>query len=182
MVITQKATDELLSQMTLLTGIKKKKKRFLYSIFYGILWFIHTVLPPVHRLSTRPSVVSCNRWQHTHYSWVDFYILHEMGVQTEHHLSSTQTAHYQQKQTKNCVTPLMWATDAKPLVSQWSCLYSAIAIAFFGSSFSYLYEMETIYFFFTYNRKSDDETSKGIWFSCSCKTGDPLNFMNKWMN
>lgn len=45
--------------------------------------------------------------------------------------------------------------------------------------FSYLCEMETIYFFFTYNRKSDDETSKGIWFSCSRKTGDPLNFMNK---
>lgn len=40
-------------------------------------------------------------------------------------------------------------------------------IAFFGSSFSYLYEMETIYFFFTHNTKSDDETSKGIWFSVS---------------
>lgn len=36
-----------------------------------------------------------------------FYILCELGPQTEHHLSSTQTACYQQKQTKNCVTSLM---------------------------------------------------------------------------
>lgn len=40
-------------------------------------------------------------------------------------------------------------------------------IAFYGSSFSYLYEMETIYFFFTNNTKSDDETSKGIWCAVS---------------
>lgn len=40
-------------------------------------------------------------------------------------------------------------------------------IAFFSSSFSYLYEKETIYFFFTNNTKSDDETSKDIWCAAS---------------
>lgn len=51
-----------------------------------------------------------------------------MGLQTQHHLSSTKPACYQQKQTKNCVTPLMKATDAKPLVSPWSCLRSAVIL------------------------------------------------------
>lgn len=57
-----------------------------------------------------------------------FYIVCEMGLQTQHHLSSTQTACYQQKQPKNCVAPLMKATDAKPLVSLWSCLRSAVIL------------------------------------------------------
>lgn len=76
----------------------------------------------------RPSIVGCNLRLRSHYSSRDSYILCEMGPQTERHLSSTQTACYQQKQTKNCVTPLMWATDAKPLVSPWSCLHSAVIL------------------------------------------------------
>lgn len=60
-----------------------------------------------------------------------------------------------------------------------SCLRCAVILISFGPSFSYLCEMETIYFFFTNNTKSDDETSKGIWCAVSKKTGDPLNFMNK---
>lgn len=46
-----------------------------------------------------------------------FYILREMGLQTEHHLSSTKQPAINKKQTKNRVTPLMKATDARPLVS-----------------------------------------------------------------
>lgn len=37
-------------------------------------------------------------------------------------------------------------------------------IAFFCSSFSYLYEMETIYFFFTSNTKSDTKKHLVCWF------------------
>lgn len=71
----------------------------------------------------------------------------EMGLQTRRHLSSTQeTACRQQtpppalwkkttktkqpppKKKKNGVAPLMKATDAKPLVSLWSCLRPAVIL------------------------------------------------------
>lgn len=99
---------------------KKKKNLLLYMVWHLLIYSYHT--PPFHHQYTadpsmRPSIVGCNLRLHSHYSSRDSCILCEMGLQTERHLSSTQTACYQQKQTKNCVTPLMWATDAKPLVS-----------------------------------------------------------------
>ena len=110
-----------LSRVTSLMGVQETDP---ISIRYVPFWFIHIVLS----LLSFSSIVACNLQLHSHYRRQDFYILCEMGLQTEHHLSSTQTACYQQKQTKNCVTPLMWATDAKPLVSPWSCLHSAVIL------------------------------------------------------
>ncbi len=55
----------------------------------------------------RPSLAACYPLLHSHYSSRAFYIPCEMDLQTQHHLSSAQTACYQQKQTKTCVRPLM---------------------------------------------------------------------------
>lgn len=101
---------------------------------------------------------------HAHITAAAFLHSCRIGLQTRRHLSSSQTQRHHNQQAKNCVAPLMKATDARPLVSTPPCLHSAPTLLF-----SYLYENETLWFFFFFfanNTKSDAEAGEGIFVSC----------------
>lgn len=121
---------------------------------------------------------------HAHITAAAFLHSCRIGLQTRHHLSSSQTPRHQKRRAKNCVAPLMKTTDAHPLVSTPPCLHSAVTPLF--SAPPSLIWMRMKRFVFFSSSSSLQITQRAALklarvFSCpvSYEAREPLDFMNK---
>lgn len=125
----------------------EKEKKSLYTLHYPPNLFTPCSPPDpyssVHEGQQLPFIFSC----HAHVTAAAFLHSREIGLQTQHHLSAPQTRRHQHQPAQNCVTPLMKATDANPLVSTASCLHSAVMLLSLVPPYLYL-RTKTLFFFF----------------------------------
>lgn len=118
---------------------------------------------------------------HAHITAAAFLHSCRIGLQTRHHLSSSQTPRHHDHSAKNGVAPLMKATDAHPLVSAPPCLHSAVTLLLSATPSLICMRMKRFVLFFSLQISQRAALKLARVFSCpvSYEAPEPLDFMNK---